>query len=60
MSWDFVYNELKNHLNDEEFKEKDLRSNPNHPEDAILVALYQLHKEYSGKATEECRREYGI
>jgi len=47
-------------LEDPEFKKKNLRENPQTPEDAVLVALYHLNKEYSEKATEMCRKEYGV
>ena len=60
MSWDFVYVELKKVLEDEEFRKKNLTANPYAPEDAIVVALYHLNREYSEKATEPVRRDYGL
>ncbi len=60
MSWNYVYLELKKVLEEPEFKKKNLRANPQTPEDAILVALYHLNQEYSEKATEGCRKEFGI
>jgi len=60
MTWYYVYQQLRGVLEDPEFKKKNLRENPQTPEDAVLVALYHLNKEYSEKATEMCRKEYGV
>lgn len=60
MGWNYVYLELKKVLEQPEFKKKNLRENPQNPEDAVLVALYHLNQEYSKKATEKCREEFGI
>lgn len=60
MSWNFVYQELKSHLEDKEFVKKNLTANPNNPDDAIVTALYHLSKEYIPKATKMCKEEYGL
>jgi hypothetical protein len=61
MSWHNVYLKLKRVLEDPEFKKKNIHSkNPVTPDDAIVVALYHLNQEYSEKATDMCRKEYGL
>ena len=60
MSWHFVYQKLKGVLDDPEFKKRNLHENPHTPEDAVLISLYHLNKEYSEKATETCRKEFGV
>jgi hypothetical protein len=60
MSWNFVYQELKSHLEDKEFVKKNLTANPNNPDDAIVVALYHLNKELSDKTTKMVKKEYGL
>ena len=60
MSWHNIYLELKSVLEGPEFKKKNIHSNPVTPDDAIVVALYHLNKEYSKKATYMVRKEYGL
>ncbi|MFQ6052194.1 MAG: hypothetical protein ACE5K4_10955 [Candidatus Hydrothermarchaeota archaeon] len=60
MGWRFVYNKIKEVLEDEEFKKENKKWNPSTPEDAIVVALWHLHHEYLQNASDWHKKNYGM
>lgn len=45
MGWRTCYDSIKRHIESEEFKTENRKSNPNDPETALAIALRKLYSE---------------